>query len=96
MSDCFATRYRNSLVVDVRQRNLGVDVISELLVSDAGHSVCDGTDGDSRKLERKVDTVQEGDGTAQRVSDNGDLFGTIGRNSALDRREDGSSSSRQV
>jgi len=80
----------------VRQGNLGVDIVSELLVADARHAVCDGTEGNSRDLERKVDTIQEGDGTTKGVADNGDLLGAISRDGALDCREDRSSSPRRL
>ena len=80
----------------MRKGNAGIDVIGELLVSDARKSICDGADGNTRKLELKVNTVQDGYGAAQRVSDNGNLLGTIGRDTALNCGEDGSSGPRQI
>ena len=53
------------LVVDVRDGDgggLAVDVVGELLVSDAGQAVPDETDREAGDLEGEVDRVQETDG----------------------------------
>ena len=54
---------------------VGVDVVREGLVADAGQAVEHGLEGHARDVQREVDGVQERDSSAERVPDDGNLLG---------------------
>lgn len=80
------------LVADVLDElHAGVNVVGEVAVSDTGRGEVDGGDDSVGKLNGQVETVEEGESSAERVASDDDAVGSEAGHGLLDGGKNGSS-----